>query len=77
VLKNIDIGKLISTKSISNIFQSLGKLLLESDVENLLLYWRAHGMFVILFSYLSSSVDGYIVGKLLCFWRVKKIYVFL
>ncbi|KAK2380956.1 pentatricopeptide repeat-containing protein, mitochondrial [Trifolium repens] len=37
VLKNIDITKFTSAKSISNIFQSLGRLLLESDAENLLL----------------------------------------
>ncbi|PNY06985.1 PPR containing plant-like protein [Trifolium pratense] len=37
VLKNIDITKITSAKSISNIFQSLGRLLLESDAENLLL----------------------------------------
>ncbi|GAU46174.1 hypothetical protein TSUD_93610 [Trifolium subterraneum] len=37
VLKNVDITKLTSAQSISNIFQSLGRLQLESDAENLLL----------------------------------------
>lgn len=41
VLKNIDITKLKSAKSISNIFQSLGRLLLESEAESLLLDLRA------------------------------------
>jgi len=67
VLKNIDMEKHTSAKSVSNIFQLLGRLLLESDAENLLLDLTVHGMFVILFSYLSYSVDGYRGGKLLCF----------
>ncbi|XP_058730510.1 pentatricopeptide repeat-containing protein At4g21880, mitochondrial-like [Vicia villosa] len=41
VLKNIDITKLASAKCISNIFQSMGRLQLESDAENLLLDLRA------------------------------------
>jgi hypothetical protein len=67
VLKNIDMEKHTSAKSMSNIFQFLGRLLLESDAENLLLDLTVRGMFVILFSYLSYSVDGYRGGKLLCF----------
>ncbi|RHN61925.1 hypothetical protein MtrunA17_Chr4g0041891 [Medicago truncatula] len=67
VLKNIDMEKLTSAKPISNIFQLLGRLLLESDAENLLLDLTVSGMFVILFSYLSYSVDCYRGGKLLCF----------
>lgn len=41
VLKHIDITKLSSAESIANIFQSLGRLLLESLAENLLLDLRA------------------------------------
>ena len=67
VLKNIDMEKLTSAKPISNIFQLLGRLLLQSDAENLLLDLTVRGMFVILFSYLSYSVDCYRGGKLLCF----------
>ncbi|KAI5387527.1 hypothetical protein KIW84_073580 [Lathyrus oleraceus] len=41
VLKNIDMTKLTSAKCISNIFQSMGRLALESDADNLLLDLRA------------------------------------
>ena len=73
VLKNIDITKLSSAKSIANIFQSLGRLLLESLAENLLLDLRARGMIVILLSYLSSFVDGMRGGTL--FYFEKTLYV--
>jgi len=69
VLKNIDITKLKSAKSISNIFQSLGRLLLESEAESLLLDLRACGMIIVLLSYLSFSVDNNGGGKLLCFFK--------
>ncbi|XP_020226184.1 pentatricopeptide repeat-containing protein At4g04790, mitochondrial isoform X2 [Cajanus cajan] len=41
VVKNIDITKLSSAKSIANIFQALGRLLLESVADDLLLDLRA------------------------------------
>lgn len=72
VLKNIDIINLRSIESIVHIFQSLGRLLLESDAENLLLDLRACGM---IFSYPSTSVDDNRGGALSVL--EKKMYRFI
>lgn len=57
VLKNIDMTKLTSAKCISNIFQSMGRLALESDADNLLLDLRACGMY---------DYDIIFLSKLIC-----------
>jgi len=65
VVKNIDIIKLLSAESIENIFQSLGRLQLESVAEDILLDLRARGMIMILFS-LNIFGDGIRRGALFC-----------
>ena len=64
VVKNIDVTKLSSAKSIADIFQSLGRFQLESVADDLLLDLRARGMIMILFSYLSIIAYGIRGGAL-------------
>jgi hypothetical protein len=49
MLKNIDIRELATSKSISNIFESLGRPLLESEAEKLLFDLRSCGTIIMLF----------------------------
>lgn len=67
VVKNIDVTKLSSAKSIADIFQSLGRLHLESIADDLLLDLRACGMIMFLFSYLSIIAYGIRGGAQFCF----------
>jgi len=77
VVKNIDIIKLLSAGSIENIFQSLGRLQLESIAKDILLDLRARGTIMILFSSLSIFADGIRGGALFCFLdKTLGIYMF-
>lgn len=76
VVKNIDVTKLSSAKSIADIFQSLGRFQLESVADDLLLDLRARGMIMILFSYLSIIADD-IRGGALFFFKRKTFFKYM
>lgn len=58
LLEIVDIKKLSSTESKAKIFQSLGRLLLESVAEKFLLDFKICGMIVILFICSSTCADS-------------------
>lgn len=58
MLEILDLKRLSSAETKMKIFQSLGRLLLESVAEKFLLDFKRCGMIMTLFIYLSTHVDG-------------------